>query len=195
MRSERLIGLVAFVAVALLYGQSDADAQAGNAGLAAPAPQAAQGAAPAANLTPSDMIGQADAIIGQIEAARSNVRKQLELAREQRDVLKTLCLNDKLNQLDVAIRSARERKGGLDSAAGRNDTELARHEFAIIAVLKQRTDTLTAEANQCVGKEVALIGESSVIATEEPGLPDQDSTEKSTGEVIIDPPTCSSCIK
>ncbi len=192
MRREGLIGLVAFVAVALLYGQSDADAQAG--GLAPPAPQT-QGAAPAANLTPADMIAQADAIIGQIESARSNVRKQLEIAREQRDVLKTLCLNDKLNQLDVAIRSARERKGALDSAAGRNDTELARHEFAIIAVLKQRTDTLTAEANQCVGKEVALIGESSVTATEEPGLPDQESTEKSTGEVIIDPPTCSSCIK
>ena len=33
----------------------------------------------------------------------ASVRRMLEQARAQRDVVKTLCLNDKLNQIDVAI--------------------------------------------------------------------------------------------
>ena len=34
------------------------------------------------------------------------------IARQQRDVVKMLCLNDKLSQIDVAGRSADERKTG-----------------------------------------------------------------------------------
>ncbi len=44
------------------------------------------------------------------------VRQQLGVAREQKDVVKTLCLNDKLNQIDLAIRTATDRVDGLGAA-------------------------------------------------------------------------------
>lgn len=192
MRLNVMLTRVTMVAFAALLGLGEAGAQAGPV----QGPPAAQPPAAApANLSMGDMVTQAETVIGQVENARTNVRRQLEIAREQRDVVKTLCLNDKLNQLDVAIRSARERKAQLDLAVSRNDSELARHEFAIIAVLRQRSDQLTAEANQCVGKEIALIGESSVTHEEDPDLPSTEVTDPPTVDVIIDPPSCSSCIK
>ncbi len=191
MRFDALLAKVTMVGFAALLGFGEAGAQAVPA---PPAPPAAQPAAPV-NLSLPEMVAQGDAVIGQVENARTNVRRQLEAAREGRDVVKTLCLNDKLNQLDVAIRSARERKAQLDLAVSRNDAELARHEFAIISVLRQRSDQLTAEANQCVGKEIALIGESSVTYETDPGIPDIEVTDTPNIDIIIDPPSCSSCVK
>jgi hypothetical protein len=39
-------------------------------------------------------------------------------------VVKSLCLSDKLSQIDVATRSARDRQTALQAAAQRNDAEL-----------------------------------------------------------------------
>ena len=91
-----------------------------------------------------------------MEQASGNVRRQLEAARAARDVVKTLCLNDKLSQIDVATRSAKDRRQSLQLAIGRNDSELGNHEFTILTVLRQRTEQLTAEANQCIGEEATL---------------------------------------
>jgi hypothetical protein len=113
--------------------------------------------------------------------------------RAQRDVVKTLCLNDKLNQIDVAIRSARERRQSLEAAANRNDTDLANHEFTILSVLRQRTDQLMAEANQCIGQEAGFVGESAVTSTIDPNLPVTDPSEYPTTDVITEPPACASC--
>jgi hypothetical protein len=123
------------------------------------------------------------------------VRRQLETARAQRDVVKTLCLNDKLNQLDVAVRSARERREALQAAVQRSDADLASHEFTILSVLRQRSDQLTAEANQCIGQEAGFIGDSAVSATVDPGLPEPTGWAPPGDNVIVEPPTCSSCIK
>ena len=57
-------------------------------------------------LTPQEELGQADAVITRMDHASGTVRRQLEQARIARDVVKTLCLNDKLSQIDVALRSA-----------------------------------------------------------------------------------------
>jgi len=108
-------------------------------------------------------------------------------------VVKTLGLNDKLNQLDVALRSATERKRALDLAAGRGDKDLTNHEFTILSVLYQRAEQLDAEAKQCIGKEVGFVGESSTTMDVDPGMPDEDPTEYPVPPQIFEPPTCASC--
>jgi hypothetical protein len=95
----------------------------------------------------------------------------LEQARSERDVVKTLCLNDKLSQMDVSIRSAKDRKAALAIAAGRNDQELCNHEFTILTVLRQRHDQLSAEANQCIGQESAFLGATNVSFSVDNTLP------------------------
>src|SRR5580700_1616511 len=63
-----------------------------------------------AQLTPQQQIAESETSISRMEQSSAAVRKMLEQAREKRDVVKTLCLNDKLSQVDVAIRSARDRR-------------------------------------------------------------------------------------
>ena len=146
-------------------------------------------------LTPQEQLSESNKHIARMEQASTSVRKMLQEARAQRDVVKTLCLNDKLSQIDVAGRSARDRRTQLQAAVNRNDAELSNHEFTILTVLRQRTEQLSAEANQCIGQEAGFIGESAVTANIDPNLPTEDPSEYPTNPVIVEPPSCSSCVK
>jgi hypothetical protein len=180
----------AVVGLAMLIGHGVASAQAQTA---PPPTDASGGLSRQVNLTPAEQLQQSDGFLARMEGARATVRRQLEQARAARDVVKTLCLNDKLNQIDVAIRSARERRQALELAANRKDADLSNHEFTILTVLRQRVDQLTAEANQCIGQEAGFVGESAVTTTVDPNLPQEDPSEYPDSDVITEPPACSSC--
>jgi hypothetical protein len=148
-------------------------------------------------LSPQQQVTEATDQIARMEQGSAAIRRQLEDARAQRDVVKTLCLNDKLSQADVAIRSAKDRLSSLQLAAGRNDTELSNHEFTVLTVLRQRAEQLTAEANQCIGEEGTVIGETKNTATIDPTLPPDDDTTSPPNDpnVIAQPPVCTSCTR
>lgn len=192
MRREKILGFSAVALLSLVIGHGIAAAQAQNSPTP---PDASAGLSRQVNLSPAEQLAQSETFIFRMEGARTSVRRQLETARSQRDVVKTLCLNDKLNQIDVAVRSARERRQSLELAANRRDADLSNHEFTILTVLRQRSEQLTAEANQCIGEEAGFIGDSAVTSTIDPNLPEEDPSEYPTVDVIIEPPACSSCFK
>lgn len=149
-----------------------------------------------ATLTPAEEALEGDRTVARMEAAAALIRGQLGKARAERDVVKTLCLNDKLSQADVATRTGRDRNSALKDAVGRNDSELANHEFTILSVLGQRSQQLTAEANQCIGEEAAFIGETAVQTTVDPTLPPPDQTDVPPNFVVPiydQPPQCTTC--
>ena len=150
-----------------------------------------------AQLTPQQELVESETQITRMETAGAAVRRQLEQARAARDVVKTLCLNDKLSQVDVAVRSAKDRRQSLQLAVGRNDTELSHHEYTILTVLRQRVEQLTAEANQCIGEEAVLLGDSKITWTVDPTLPDDDGTGYTNIDpgLIAQPPSCVSCAR
>ena len=123
------------------------------------------------NLSVQDEVSQAEQMLAHMDQSSAAVRRQLEAARAARDVVKTLCLNDKLSQIDVAARSGRDRQASLQAAAQRNDAELAGHEFAIVTEHRRRADQLTAEANQCIGEEVAFVGQTQISVVIDPNVP------------------------
>ena len=137
---------------------------------------------------------QSDGILVRMESSSAAVRKQLGSAREQRDVVKVQCLNDKLSQIDVAIRSARDRRQSLQAAVNRNDVELSNHEFTILTVLRQRVEQLVAEANQCIGEEAAFVGDTRVTTTIDPSIPPDETPYPPTDpSLVVGPPQCTSC--
>ena len=189
------VGLLAYVA-------SPAGAQPGQPGGApapgAPAgpnqPNAQVGFERKTQLTPQEQLVESGKHVSRMEGAAAGVRKMLEEARRQRDVVKTLCLNDKLSQIDVAIRSARDRKQQLQSAVNRNDTELANHEFTILTVLRQRVEQLVAEANQCIGEEAAFVGDTRTTVQVDPRIPPDETPYPPTDPtLVIGPPQCTGC--
>jgi len=194
MRRQKILGFTAVAAFAIVIGHGIADAQ-GQVQGTPPAPDVTAGLTRQVSLSPVEELTQSESFLTRMDASRTAVRHQLETARAQRDVVKTLCLNDKLNQLDVAIRSARERRQSLEAAAQRTDGDLANHEFTILRVLRERTDQLTAEANQCIGQEAGFVGESAVTSTIDPGIaPDWQWVGPDYGGIMA-PPPCLSCYK
>ncbi|MCL2448363.1 MAG: hypothetical protein FWD17_05400 [Polyangiaceae bacterium] len=153
---------------------------------AAPPPQV--GFERKVQLTPQEQLAEADAILSHMEGAAATIRRLLDNARQARDVVKSLCLSDKLSQVDVAQRSAKDRSVALQSAAQRGDAELANHEFTILAVLRQRVEQLSAEANQCIGEEVAFVGQTQVTTIVDPNLPGTGEENTDFPPVIIAPP-------
>jgi hypothetical protein len=194
MGQKHGLGFLAVTALALVVGQGVAVAQ-GQATETAPAPSAQVGLSRQVNLTPAEQLSRADSNLTQMESSRMNVRRQLEAARAQRDVVKTLCLNDKLNQIDVALRSAKERRSALDLAVGRKDVDLANHEFTILGVLSDRGKQLGQEAAQCIGQEAGFIGESAVTSTIDPTLPEDDVSQYPFVPILVQTPLCASCVE
>jgi hypothetical protein len=143
------------------------------------------------SLSPQQMLSEAEGYQPSMEQGAAFVRKQLTDAREAKDVVKVLCLNDKLSQIDVAIRSARDRMPNLRSAAERNDNDRARHEFTVIQVLRDRVRALVAEANQCIGEETGFVGDSEVVVDIDPTIPD-DPSDFPDDPLLSQPPVLSS---
>ncbi len=188
----------AFVVLAVAAGPAGAQPQGGGAaaggGAAGPSADGQVGFSRRAQLSPQDEVVEGEQILARMEGASAGIRRQLETARSQRDVVKTLCLNDKLSQVDVAIRSATDRQGSLKAAASHNDVELSNHEFTILSVLRQRAEQLTAEANQCIGEEAGFTGETKITSSVDPTLPPDDTDNPTTDPTVIsEPPKCTSC--
>jgi hypothetical protein len=146
-------------------------------------------------LTPEEQLTQSDGHLTRMRQAGESIRRQLEKAREERDVVKALCLNDKLSQVDVAVRSAVDRQANLRGAVNRRDVEASNHEFTILTVLKQRTDQLAAEANQCIGDITVWNGQTTITTQVDPTIPSEDPTEYPPTDptLVSAPPQCISC--
>lgn len=176
-RNARWVGLGIVVAVAGVAAV--ASAQPAAAPLAKAPATSQVGFEHLVELSPAQQEAEATAIISQMQATASTVQRMLAQARQARDVVKTLCLNDKVSQVDVGTRSATDRKASLHSAASRNDRELSNHEFTILTVLKHRVEQLSAEANQCIGEEASFSGATAVTTTVDNAMPASDPTDMS----------------
>lgn len=195
MGRDRVFGFLAVTAVAILAGQGVAAAQAESAPANPAGTSVEAGMTKQVNLTPAEQVAQADVTLARMAATRSAISKDLASARADRDVVKTLCLDDKLNQVDVAIRSAKERGNALKGAASSNDKDLASHEFTIISVLGDRGQQLKAEAAQCIGQEAGFIGESAVTSTVDPNMPVEDPSQYPSTVTFLQTPLCASCFQ
>jgi hypothetical protein len=125
-----------------------------------------------ASLSSGQRVERAKALVVGIGASAQSLLRQLQTARKDRDVVRVLCLNDKLNQVDVASRSAEDRLSALEAAAARADADRARHEYTVIQVLEERVRVLVNESTQCVGEETGFVGEAEVSVAIDPNLPD-----------------------
>lgn len=148
------------------------------------------------DLSPEQQLLLAKDFMVKMEQGATTVRTMLEQAQAARDVVKAMCLRDKLAQIDVAKKSARDRVLTLQSAVDGKDKDRARHEFMIMQVLKDRVEQLVKEANQCIGEEIGFIGESQITLEVNPDIPDNNPDELgSDPEIISDTPPVMSPIQ
>ena len=139
-------------------------------------------------VSPGDQAQLADQYVTKMGTSGARVRHLLDDARRQKDVVKTTCLSDKLAQIEVATRSAKERSAALKSAIARGDTDLRNHEFSVLNVLRQRAEQLDAEANQCIGEELGFPGETRVSFAIDPNIAPVDPGTGAGDTVVVVPP-------
>lgn len=122
-----------------------------------PEPVTADFRAPDAETLSNAQLGSlADSFVDSIGATREVLRELHARAQDDKDVVKTLCLDDKVLQVKTALDTAADRRGSLTEALENGATERARHEFTLIAVLAERVGALTEEANQCIGEDATF---------------------------------------
>jgi hypothetical protein len=102
------------------------------------------------------------------------VERSRDEASKSGDVVKKLCLADKLQQFDVLLPNIGARIEVLDRAIADKNVERRLHELTIMRVYGSRAEQLAAEAQQCIGQDVAPLGDSKTTVMIDPGLPPDD---------------------
>jgi hypothetical protein len=110
-------------------------------------------------------------------------------AKDSRDVVKVLCLEDKSSQVGIALKAAVDREASLRAATAAGSGDRARHEFTLLMVLKERVDVLISEANQCIGEETGFTGESELTVEVDPNLPEVEAETVSIAPVVVVEPS------
>lgn len=144
------------------------------------------------SLTPKQMLDKVREFVPEMEKLRAVVAQQLAEAKKKKDVVKALCLDDKVKQMKLATDTAKDRVVDLSSAVSQNDPDRSKHEFTVIQVLRERVQTLVAEAQQCIGEETGFVGSTDVTMTIDPAVPDVDPSDFPDDPLVSEPPVLSS---
>jgi hypothetical protein len=182
---------VTFLSIAAVTAVGGAIAQEAQEKVQTPPPREISGGQDV-NLSPPQMLERVRGHIPEMDKLRAGVAEQLADAKKKKDVVKALCLDDKVKQMKLAIDTAKDRVVGLTSAASQNDPDRARHEFTVIQVLRERVQTLVTEAQQCIGEETGFVGTSDVTVDIDPAVPDADPSDFPDDPLVSEPPVLSS---
>jgi len=183
---------IACLAVVALTGVGVAVAQEGGDATSPPAGTKNVNGGQDVNISPKDMLEKVRGMIPEMDKLRASVAEQLAVAKKKRDVVKALCLDDKVKQMKLATDTAKDRVVDLTSAVSQSDPDRSKHEFTVIQVLRDRVQTLVAEAQQCIGEETGFVGNTDVTVDIDPAIPDADPSDFPDDPLVSEPPVLSS---
>lgn len=145
-----------------------------------------------ATLSGPEQAAWAQAELERMQGIARRIQNLLSQARRERDLIKITCLNDKLTQINVSIRSFEERLGQHEEAVRSSTGDRRDHHYRIMVILAQRARALRSEAEACVGESDVVFGETEVTTEIDPSITTDDPTEWPLGEVdLLRPPSAS----
>jgi hypothetical protein len=144
----------------------------------------AQSAAPASHLERSSGLSDSDKLeksgqhLARMKAALRQVLGRVEESRNEKDVVKLNCVNEKLTQIKGLLKVAEQADIALHEAIANKDPG-AEAEFSKIGIAKTKIDGLRGEAEQCIGQLAYVVDERTTVEVQQPdGLPEHDVTER-----------------
>ncbi len=145
-------------------------------------------------LSPAELRTEGLEALAGVEAASLQVKAMAAAAKDKRDVVKVLCLEDKTTQVAAALTTAQERAEALQVALDASSLERARHEYVMLMTLRDRVVTLMNEANQCIGEETGFTGDAELTVEIDPNLPEVQADIVGFVAVVAIPPSLSSAV-
>jgi hypothetical protein len=93
---------------------------------------------------------------------KSRIDKLLGKARDKKDVIMIVCVDDKLTRVKGHIAVSDQAMSTLEGAIQRSDDGVRQHEFMRLTILFQKVVVLGTEAENCIGEDVSYVGETKV---------------------------------
>ena len=100
--------------------------------------------------------------IDKMRGSLSKVIKYLEEAREQRDVLKLNCVNEKLTAIKGLLRVSEQADVAMQEAIATGEATAAEHEYEKIMIASKKVQGLATESEVCIGELAVYSGQTSV---------------------------------
>jgi predicted small lipoprotein YifL len=149
---------LAFLAIAVL----SASAAGGQAG---PLP----GSVPPAGsrLNDAEKLEKSAEHLARMKAAMKQVLGRLEEARNEKDVVKLNCVNEKLTQIKGLLKVAEQADISLHEAVSAND-EGADSEFAKIGIARTKVEGLRGDSEHCIGQLAYIVDEKTTVEVQLP---------------------------
>jgi hypothetical protein len=147
----------------------------------------------AAKLPDAQKLSMATRYLDEMRQILSAAMKLLKEAREEKDVIKINCVNEKLTNIKGLLRISEQADVALQEAVVKNEKDTAAHEFHKVAISHQKLRALKAEAEQCVGELAFAVGKTTVeVEVDENEVPELDPTEIQLPDTpVVRPPAAS----
>jgi len=147
----------------------------------------------ASGLSDSEKQEKASQYTSEMKGVLTQVLALLKEAREDKDVIKVNCVNEKLTKIKGLIRIAEQADITLQEAIAKGERDAATHEFHKISISHQKVRILKTEAEQCIGELAFAVGKTSVeVEVDKETVPDDDPTDVELPDTpVFRPPAAS----
>jgi hypothetical protein len=185
--------VLAAAAAALMAGSGLLWAQPGRAPAEPAQSEPAEPAPAAGELSPQEMIADAQRLANEIQLVRGEVVTLQTEAREEKDMIRLDCIDDKLAQFDQLLLIVEAARADLGAAVASGDLEGRLHHHGLVAQAREKATAVRQEADGCIGEEMRFPGNADVDVTD-PGLDDPtrhapfDLADKPMLDKVIDDP-------
>lgn len=145
-------------------------------------------------LSDSQKLSRSAATVAKMRETLKDVLQKLTEAREQKDVVKLNCVNEKLTQVKGFIKIGEQADLALQEAVAKSDSGAADHEYTKVEIAGQRVAQLRADTEACIGQTAfeGSNGQTHVDVTEPADLPSAStSPAPAAPPVVVTPPPAS----
>lgn len=132
----------------------------------------------------SDKASHSKSAVARMRVILTAVLKYLTEARDEKDVVKLNCVNEKLTAIKGLLRISEQADVTLQEALARRDTEVSAHEFEKIVIAQRKCEQLLAESEACVGELAVYAGDTEVELILE-NVPEEDPADADVNEVVL----------
>lgn len=105
--------------------------------------------------------------LSRMKTAVKVVVGRIEEAREEKDIVKLNCVNEKLTQMKAFLKVAEQADVALTEALATRSPG-ADAEFSKIAIARTKVDGLRAESEQCIGQLSYVVDEKTIVEVVQP---------------------------
>ncbi len=127
----------------------------------------AQTAKPQKLTSDSDKLEASADHLARMRASLKQVLGRVEEARNEKDVVKLNCANEKLTQIKSLLKVAEQSDVALHEAVANRDPS-ADAELSKVAIARAKIDALRGESEQCIGQLAYIVDEKTIVEVQQP---------------------------